>query len=163
MLLTSHDLYDLHTVFVHIRNAPDSKESYAVTVRLLDLFTKWDFDPMIGGNIIRRALRPASELDRERWYWLDTDNVYAYPGRIFNPDHPIYPMLRAAFEAIFSRLKAEDFENAGMVADAFHNIPLILAQHDTRGCRRRVAGELTRARKLYGRAFLREELERLPR
>lgn len=100
MLLTTHDLYDLHTVFVHIRHAPD---------------------------------------------------------------HPIYPMLRAAFEAIFSRLKAGDFENAGTVADAFHNIPLILAVPETRGCRRRIAGELTRARKLYGREFLREELERLPR
>jgi hypothetical protein len=72
-------------------------------------------------------------------------------------------MLRAAFEAIFSRLKAGDLENAEMVADAFHNIPLIFAQPETRGCRRRIAGELTQARKLYGRAFLREELERLPR
>lgn len=163
MLLTTHDLYDLHTVFIQIRHAPDSRESYAVTVRLLDLFFHWDFEPTVGGNTVRRALRPAPELDRERWYWLDTDNVYACHGRIFKSDHPIYPMLRTAFEAIFSRLKAGDFENAGMVADAFHNIPLILAVPETRGCRRRIAGELTRARKLYGREFLREELGRLPR
>ncbi len=169
MLLTTHDLYDLHAVFVNIRNAPDTKETYAVIVRLKDLFDKWDFDPQVGGNIIRRTLRPATELDRERYYWVDTDNVYAYPGKIFMPDHPVYSIFRTAFESLFQNMKGEHYDNVALLADAFHNIPLILCEKEGKGYRRRLEQELTGALRLYGASspvgarFLRDELKRFPK
>lgn len=163
MLLTTHDLYDLHTVFVGIRNTPDTKETYAVIVRLMDLFAKWDFAPQADGNIIRRTLRPAPELDRERYHWVDTDNVYAYRGKIFKPDHPVYDIFQTAFDRLFNRMKAEDYDNVALLADAFHNIPLILCEKEGKGYRRRLEQELTGARRLYGADFLRDELKTFPR
>ena len=163
MLLTTHDLYDLHAVFLHIRRSPDTMETYAVTVRLWDLFKTSDFDPQADGNTVRRALRPAPELDRERYFWVDTDNAYAYCGKIFRPEHPIYALFRAAFGAIFGRLKAGDTQAVALLADALHNIPLILCEPETKGCRRRIERELTEARGLMGADFLREELRGLPR
>lgn len=162
MILTQHDLYDLHAVFVTIRNNPNTRDTYAVIVRLKDLFDKWDHDACFEGNVIRKTLRPAPELDRERYYWVDTDNVYAYHGRLFKPDHPVYPMLRQAFDMLFQLMRAGDSERVSLLADGFHNIPLILCEKNTH-IRRRVEQELTSVRRMLGAQFLREELKNLPR
>ncbi len=154
MLLTTHDLYDLHAVFVNIRHAPDTKETYAVIVRLKALFDNWDFDPQADGNIIRRTLRPAAELDRERYHWVDTDNVYAYTGKIFKPEHPVYSIFRTAFESLFQNMKGMHDDNVALLADAFHNVPLILCEKEGKGYRRRLEKELTAALRLYGSSSL---------
>ena len=168
MLLTTHDLYDLHAVFIHIRHAPDTKETYAVIIRLKDLFDKWDFEACADGNSIRRALRPAQELDRERYFWVDTDNVYAHQGRIFKQDHPIYGILRIAFDSLFQGVKRQRYDHVTMLADAFHNVPMILSEKEGKGCRRRLEQELSEALRFFGSdSFfgknLGEELKKFPK
>ena len=168
MLLTTQDLYDLHAVFIHIRNDPDTMETYAVIIRLMDLFNKWDFDTCADGNIIRRTLRSAQELDRERYYWVDTDNVYAHQGRIFKPDHPVYEIFRIAFDRLFQNLKGQRYENVAKLADAFHNVPMILSEKEGKGSRRHLEQELSWALRFFGRGLsgksdLGEVLKKFPR
>jgi len=92
MYMSVYELYDIHSIIVHFRAYPDDakiKDIAKAVKRLLD-------EPCEDGggfNNVRRAISGIEGVDRERWYWAFTENVYTYiPGFIKNELHYLAPM-----------------------------------------------------------------------
>ena len=77
MLLNNYDLYDLHAVFVLIRAYPADKAN-ALAVDAVTEIVDAPQAQFGSTNAIRSRLGNIPELDREKWFFVDTQNVYTW-------------------------------------------------------------------------------------
>ena len=77
-------------------------------------------------NAIRSCLGNIPELDREKWFFVDTPNVYTYMPPVMK-DETSYAILSACLEEMQEVMRLGDTDRICDLADALHNIPLILA------------------------------------
>ena len=126
MFLTNYDLYDLYAVFVLIRAYPtDRANTLAVDAvkEILDA-PQAQFG---SANAIRSRLGNIPELDREKWFFIDTPNVYTWMPPILK-DEKSYSILSACLEEMQKAMRSGNTDRIYDLADALHNIPLILAE-----------------------------------
>ena len=126
MLLNNYDLYDIYAVFVLIRAYPeDNTNALAVAaVREVVDAPQGQFGRT---NAIRSRLGNIPELDREKWFFVDTQNVYTWMPPILK-DEKSYAILSACLAEMQEAVTCGNAERIYDLADALHNIPLILAK-----------------------------------
>ena len=88
MFFTNYDLYDLYAVFVLIRAYPDDKAN-ALAVDAVKEVVDAPQGQFGRTNAIRSRLGNIPELDREKWFFIDTQNVYTYMPPILKEERSI--------------------------------------------------------------------------
>ena len=126
MFLTNYDLYDIYAVFVLIRAYPEDKTN-ALAVAAVREVVDAPQAQFGSTNAIRSRLGHISELDREKWFFVDTQNVYTYMPPILK-DERAYAILSACLAEMQEAVTVGNPERIYDLADALHNIPLILAE-----------------------------------
>ena len=127
MLLTNHDLHDLYAVFLILRASP-AEETNEIAVRVIqEIIDMPQTTNCIESNIIRNKLSAIPSLDREKWYFIDTQNVYTW-GTAVVKDEQIYAILSACLAEMMTALQEKNPDRVSDLADALHNIPIILTE-----------------------------------
>ena len=126
MYLTPYDLHDIYAVLLLIRAYPAHPDNPAVVTTVKEVV-----DAPTGNfsraNATRSCLGRIPELDREHWFFVDTQNVYTYIPPIIR-DETIYAILSACLDEMREALSTGDQARIYDLADAIHNIPIILAE-----------------------------------
>ena len=126
MFLTNYDLYDLYAVFLLIRAYPADKAN-ALAVAAVKEIVDAPQGQLGRTNAIRSCLGNIPELDREKWYFAGTENVYTYVPSVLK-DEKSYAILSACLEEMQKAMRSGNTDRIYDLADALHNIPLILAE-----------------------------------
>jgi hypothetical protein len=126
MLLNNYDLYDLYAVFVLIRAYP-SDQANALAVDAVKEVLDAPQAQFGSTNAIRSRLGHISQLDREKWFFVDTQNVYTYMPP-FLKDEKSYAILSACLAEMQEAMTMGNTERIYDLADAIHNIPIILTK-----------------------------------
>ena len=142
MLLTNHDLHDLHAVFVILRAHPSDPGSEAAIKAVKAIIDAPQTDNTVSPNILRSGLSAISSLDRDVWYFIDTQNIYTY-GTAAIKDERAYAILSACLAEMLTVLTEKNPERVSDLADALHNIPIILAE-DKKNVPRAIKRNITR-------------------
>ena len=126
MYLTPYDLHDIYAVFLLIRACPtDDDNALAIaTIKELVDAERGDFSR---ANAVRVCLGRIPDLDREKWFFIDTMNVYTWMPPVIR-DETVYAILSACLAEMLTALRIGDRERIYDLADAIHNIPVILAE-----------------------------------
>ena len=127
MLLTNHDLHDLHAVFVILRAHPSDPGSEAAIKAVKAIIDAPQTDNTVPPNILRSGLSAISSLDRNVWYFIDTQNLYTYGTSVIK-DEQTYAILSACLVEMLTALAEGSPERVSDLADALHNVPIILAE-----------------------------------
>ena len=127
MLLTNYDLHDLHAVFVILRAHPSDPESEAAVKAIKEIIDAPQANNTVPPNVIRSKLSSIPSLDGDIWYFIDTQNLYTY-GTAVIKDEQTYAILSACLAEMLTALAEGSPERVSDLADALHNIPIILAE-----------------------------------
>ena len=127
MLLTNHDLHDLHAVLVILRTHPSDPGSEAAVKAVKEIIDAPQADNTVPPNVIRSKLSSIPSLDRDIWYFIDTQNLYTY-GTVIIKDERVYAILSVCLSEMLTALSEQNPERVSDLADALHNIPIILAE-----------------------------------
>lgn len=158
MLLTNYDFYDIYWSIVLLRS---NRSKYDVDIakaikQILDAPQK---DNTVESNIIRRALCSIDALNtEEKWQWIEAENVYTYGVSVIKDDLS-YQILSASMDEMLLCLENPKDEQLYDLADALHNLPVILANKD-RKWKRSVACEIATYRKKWNSSFLKQVMKR---
>ena len=154
MYMSVYDLYDIYAVIVYIRAYPDDakiKDIAKAVKRLIDKPQRENGDY----NDVRRAISSIEGIDKKRWNWAFTENIYTYiPPDI--RDEFTYRVLSLGFAEIIECIESGDGERIYRVADAMHNVPIIFSQYDIKEAKKHIQREISFYRKEYNGEFLKE-------
>ena len=120
MFLTNYDLYDIYAVFVLIRAYPEDEgnaKAVAAVKEVVDA-PQGQFERT---NAIRACLGNIPELDREKWFFIDTQNVYTYIPTVIR-DETIYAILSSCPEEMLEVLKDRNKERIYDLAEGKKNM-----------------------------------------
>lgn len=131
MLLDRYDFYDMHAVLVAIRSKSCAEYNAKIIGAVKNVLEKQQETNCIEPNIIRNAIKNIENIDKELFYWVYVDNVYTYGHRI-EKDMFYYNYLLTAFRLLLSCAETTDYDRLCDLADAFHNIPIFIAD----GCKK---------------------------
>ncbi len=126
MLLDRYDFYDIYAVLVAIRSNPKAKHNVEIIKAIIFVLEKQQETNIVELNIIRTALKTIEIIDKERFYWIYIDNVYTYGHRVEKTEYN-YDILLNAFRKLLRSLEQQDYDMVYDLADAFHNIPIFIA------------------------------------
>ena len=126
MLLDRYDFYDLYAVLVAFRSNPKAEYNVEVTKAIISVLEKQQDTNVVEPNIIRNVLKTIDKIDKERFYWAYINNAYTYGHRV-EKNKFYYDILLNAFRKILQSLEQQAYDRAFDLADAFHNIPIFIA------------------------------------
>lgn len=126
MLLDRYDFHDIYAVLVAIRSNPKAKYNVEITKSIISVLEKPQETNIVELNIIRTALRTIEIIDKERFYWVYIDNAYTYGHRVEKNEF-YYDILLNTFRKLLHSLELQDYDKVYDLADAFHNIPIFIA------------------------------------
>ena len=126
MYLTPYDLHDIYAGFLLIRACP-SDDDNAVAVATVKELVDAERGVFSRANAVRVCLGRIPDLDREKWFFVDTINVYTWMPPVIR-DEAVYAILSACLEEMLTALGTGDRDRIYDLADAIHNIPVILAE-----------------------------------
>ena len=126
-MLNIFDLYDLHSIFVNIRNNPTNPSNEVIISKLLPVFTleNENFET----NQIRVALQELNIYDQQEYSFVSCKNVYTYIPCLIK-DENIYKLLRLACDELLKVIRNGNYEQIEDLADTLHNLPLLLAENN---------------------------------
>ena len=126
-MLNIFDLYDLHAIFVNIRNNPTNPSNEAIISKLVQIFTlkNENFET----NQIRVALQELNICEQQEYSFVLCKNVYAYIPYLIK-DENIYKLLELACEQLLKIIRNGNHEQIEDLADTLHNLPLLLAENN---------------------------------
>ena len=127
MLLTNYDLHDLLAVFVILRAHPSNPGSEVAVKAIKEIIDAPQADNTVPPNVIRSKLSSIPSLDGDIWYFIDTQNLYTY-GTAVIKDEQTYAILSACLAEMLTALAEGSPERVSDLADALHNVPIILAE-----------------------------------
>ena len=128
-MLSSYDLYDLHTIFVGIRHMPLNDLNKDILLQVIDVLklNREVNEP----NQFRKALQQINELDTEEFYsFAFIDNVYTYHPLPFLKNNYIYNILIESCECLLDLVNKKDEHKIYALADLLENTPLILVENN---------------------------------
>ena len=158
MLLLNYDFYDIHAALIRIRHDSTDPHHTEVVRRLRQVIDAPQTDNIIESNLIRRTLAQIDGLDRDAFAWVYTENIYTY-GVVAIKDSRAYEILSCALDELLFCLESGDTARAVELADALHNVPILLTTYD-RKTRKRIAAEVSTYRQSRNHDFLRDVLKK---
>ncbi len=130
MLLLNFDFYDIYSALTMLRAKPEKESNVEIMQSILDVLSAPQTDAVLVDNIIRKKLRTIEGIDKETFYWVYVDNVYTYGWKVIKEERG-YTFLANGFRMMLEVAKAGDIQRLENLADALHNIPILLAD----GCK----------------------------
>lgn len=126
-MLNIFDLYDLHAIFVNIRNNPTNSSNEAIISKLLQVITlkNENFET----NQFRVALQELNIYDQQEYSFVSCKNVYTYIPCLIK-DENIYRLLELACNELLKVIRNGNHEQVEDLADMLHNLPLLLAENN---------------------------------
>lgn len=128
MLMLNYDFYDIHQILLNFHNEPCDPQNRKIAESVYLLITAPQADNIVEPNLIRRELAVIDSLDKEKWYWAFHENVYTYGCKIIKDDFA-YRTLSEGFKEVLFCIKNGEYDRPRDLADALHNIPVILAEN----------------------------------
>ena len=126
MLLDRYDFHDLYAVLIAFRSNPRAEYNVEVTKAIISVLEKPQGTNVVDLNIIRNTLKTIEKIDKERFYWVYINNIYTYGHRVEKNEF-YYDILLNAFRKLLQSFEQQDFDRVYDLADAFHNIPVFIA------------------------------------
>ena len=154
MLLLNYDFYDIYAVLISFRNDPSNTFNEKIAKTIKALLESPQVDNSIESNIIRRSIAEIENLDIELLAWIKTNNIYTYGQKVIK-EETAYHILSAGFAELLVCLKDENYKRFEDLADALHNVPIILSE-SPRNCLKRIKIEISTYRKEWNNSFLKD-------
>ena len=154
MLMLNFDFYDMYAVLVAFRANPRCVQNTAITKSVISAIETPQKDNTIEDNSIRKALAGLEDIDQNFYRWIHTKNIYTYGHRIIK-DALAYQIMTVSFSELLRCLNNGNFDQFQDLADALHNVPIILADK-TRNTKRLIKKEISWYRKKWDKSFLKE-------
>ena len=126
MLLDRYEFHDLYAVLVAFRSNPQAEYNIEITKAIISVLEKQQDINLVEFNIFRNALKSIERIDKERFYWVYINNAYTYGHRVEKNEF-YYDILLNAFRKLLQSFEQQDFDRVYDLADAFHNIPIFVA------------------------------------
>lgn len=156
MLMLNFDFYDIYAVFLAFRENPLCSCNKEIATSLKEMVDSPQNDSILEPNVVRATLKRTNSIDKETFHWTFVDNVYTYGHKIIKDDFP-YHILSVAFEELLSCLDNGNFEQFKALADALHNVPVILSD-SPKQVKKLIKAEIASYRKNWNKNFLKEFL-----
>jgi hypothetical protein len=159
MLLNKYDFYDIHWAIVMFRWNPLYEHNYEIAKRIKQILDTPQIDNVVPVNLIRKSLSDMTSIHKtDEWYWVTTENVYVYGNAIIDTPHA-YQILSKGFAELLRCLEEKDEKRIFDIADALHNVPIILSEHNSKKIKRRIKLEISFYRRKWNHSFLNNELK----
>ena len=124
-MLTIFDLYDLHQIFINIRNHADNVFNLEVVKCVMKIIKSKNSKGEL--NSFRVALRSIEHLD-EAYSFIWVSNYYTYIPYFIKDDF-VYDILLESCNEFLNVIHLGDIERVADLADSLHNLPILLADH----------------------------------
>ena len=154
MLLLNFDFYDIYAVLISFRNDPSNAFNEKIAKIIKALIESPQVDNIIESNIIRRSLAEIENLDIEKFDWIKTNNVYTYGQKVIK-EEIAYHILAKGFAELLLCLQDENYKRFEALADALHNVPIILSEKP-KNCLKLIKIEIFTYRKMWSDSFLKD-------
>ncbi len=154
MLLLNYDFFDIYAVLLSFRNDPSNAFNEKIAKKVKTLLDSPQVDNTIESNIIRRSLAKIENFDIEQFAWIKTNNVYTYGVKVIKEENA-YHILSDGFAELLVCLKDKDYNRFEAVADALHNIPIIITENP-QNCSKQIKAEISTYRKAWNKSFLKD-------
>ena len=122
-----YDLYDLSAVYIAIRHDPEYKNNLIILKEILDLLENREKSSEV--NQLRTALSGIEGIDKNKYYFVDTQNVYTYFPSFLKNDE-VYNVLIGATKALMVIVMENKKQQIIDLADALHNLPIYIVEYD---------------------------------
>ena len=109
MLLSPYDFHDIYAVFLLLRAYPTDPSHILAVAAVKDIIDAPQSDNCVLANIIRNKLSEIPSLDREKWYFIDTPNVYTWMYPLVR-EELAYAILSACLDEMLIALNEKDAE-----------------------------------------------------
>ena len=159
MLLDRYDFHDLYAVLVAFRSNPKAEYNIEITKAIISVLEKQQDINLVEFNIFRNALKSIEKIDKERFYWVYINNAYTYGHRVEKNEF-YYDILLNAFRKLLQSFEQQDFDRVYDLADAFHNIPIFIAD-EGKNFKKFIKIQLCSYNKKYKANLLKELTEKL--
>ena len=154
MLLLNYDFYDIYAVLISFRNDPSNTFNEKIAKTIKSLLESPQVDNVIESNIIRRSIAEIENLDIEQLAWIQANNVYTYGQKVIK-EKIAYHILFEGFSELLLCLQDENYKQFEALADALHNVPIILSEKP-KNLSKLIKTEISTYRKMWNNAFLKE-------
>lgn len=126
IMLNIYDLYDLSAIFKTIRAFPEYELNEQVILKII--FVLENGQESSDTNQFRTALRSIHSLDKDKFYFVDVENVYVYfPA--FLKDEFVYKVLIEACKVLLEEVKQKEKNKIEDLADCLHNLPILIVNN----------------------------------
>ena len=131
MLLDRYEFHDLYAVLVAIRSNPQAEYNNLIMKSIITILEKQHETNVVQHNLIRNTLKSIESIDKELFYWIYINNAYTYGHRVVNNEF-YYDILLNGFRKLLQSFEQQDFDRVYDLSDAFHNIPVFIADNGTK-------------------------------
>ncbi len=152
-MICRNDLYDISFALILIRSDIGYELNHAILKKIEDVLksNKQSFEP----NQIRKAISSIENLNRERWYLVYYNNVYANFRLIKEVD--VYQVLLKSIGALRNLIEKQEFAQAFDLVDCIHALPETLADSNIILPKSFWKTYIKNYRKKWDRSFLKDE------
>lgn len=151
-MLCQYDFYDLYAVLTNIRSDIQYNYNTNILNALIDVI---EYDGHMEDNLIRKTISAISGLDKEKWFFINHNNLYVYHKRI-NQSY-VYDLLYSMCTSLREVLIDRNFEMAYDIVDCIHDFPLIMVEKDLRTFKNIFRNRVKFYRKRWDNNFLIKE------
>ncbi len=151
-MLSVYDLYDLHAVFVNIRQFPDDELNEAVLLNVIEVLTESRNTHQL--NKFRLSLSNIPSLkEKELYKFVFYNNVYTFFPKTLN-DAYVYKILIEACNCLLKAVMEKYREKVVDLADCLHNLPIYIAENNLSIPKKFWRREVKYYRKKWDKEFL---------
>jgi hypothetical protein len=155
MFFDVYELYDLHWIFVLIRNFPEYELNKEIISRVVDVLKVKSNTR--NSNEIRTALSSIPNLDEEKYKFVFVQNVYTYhPTGFIKNQYVIKTLIKCCIN-LLKVIEEGNQEKIRDLADCLHNLPTLITHNNITIPKNIWKNEVRWYRKKWDKDFLKEE------
>lgn len=152
-MLNFFDLYDLHAIFLNVRNNESDVLNEKIISKTLQVLK--DRNCSFEINQFRIALKSLALSEHQEYSFVFVNNVYPYIPYLIK-EEKIYKLLEIGCEELLRNISNKNYDQVRELADTLHNLPLVLAEHRLSIPQTFWKYEVKYYRKKWDASFLRE-------
>lgn len=127
-MLNAFDLYDLHAIFVNIRNNESNPLNHDIVFNTLQVIKKRSTN--FSFNQFRNALLSLELSNCQEYAFVFTQNTYPYIPFLLK-DENVYELLECVCDELLDVINGCNYVQIKDLADAIHNLPLLLVENNS--------------------------------